>query len=187
MPLKPEVVNSYLESVSSSTVDSRKRISDLVSRPQVKLADIFDMVPRGTFIKYNIDIDSAFASPLSGLLSDEVNYSDLLKYGNYDSLAGRFSDKTDISYKDAAYVLKFNTEYPVSDLDSSFMNEKVDSNYKRACIIRVDMLLETHSRNNNIYTNVLLEVKGYRTPFPLFRGVHWVNILFRAYEGCQLN
>ena len=42
-------------------------------------------------------------------------------------------------------------------------------------------------RNNNIYTNVLLEVKGYRTPFPLFRGVHWVNILFRAYEGCQLN
>ena len=43
------------------------------------------------------------------------------------------------------------------------------------------------SRNNNIYTNVLLEVKGYRTPFPLFRGVHWVNILFRAYEGCQLN
>ena len=36
-------------------------------------------------------------------------------------------------------------------------------------------------------TDVLLEVKGYRTPFPLFRGVHWVNILFRAYEGCQLN
>ena len=130
-PLKPEVVNSYLESVSSSTVDSRKRISDLVSRPQVKLADIFDMVPRGTFIKNNIDIDSAFASPLSGLLSDEVNYSDLLKYGSYDSLAGQFSDKTDISYKDAAYVLKFNTEYPVSDLDSSFMNEKVDSNYRR--------------------------------------------------------
>ena len=130
-PLKPDVVNSYLESVSSSTVDSRKRISDLVSRPQVKLVDIFNMVPRGTFMKNNIDIDSAFASPLSGLLSDEVNYSDLLKYGSYDSLATQFSDKSDISYKDAAYVLKFNTEYPVSDLDSSFMNEKVDSNYRR--------------------------------------------------------
>ena len=35
--------------------------------------------------------------------------------------------------------------------------------------------------------HVLLEVKGYRSPFPLFRGVYWVNILFRAYEGCQLN
>ena len=131
-PLKPEVVNDYLESVSSATVDSRKRISDLVSRPQVKLFDIFDRVPRGTFIKGNIDIDSTFASPLNGLLADEVVYSDLLKYGTYESLSEQFSEKeSDISYKDAAYVLKFNTEYPVSDLDSSFMNGKVDANYRR--------------------------------------------------------
>ena len=53
-PLKPDVVNDYLESVSSATVDSRKRIFDLVSRPQVKLNDIFNLVPRGTFTKGNI-------------------------------------------------------------------------------------------------------------------------------------
>ena len=35
------------------------------------------------------------------------------------------------SYYDASYVLKFNTEYPVSILDSAFLNVKVDSNYKR--------------------------------------------------------
>jgi tRNA U34 5-carboxymethylaminomethyl modifying enzyme MnmG/GidA len=130
-PLKPEVVNPYLESVSSSKVDSRKRISDLVSRPQVKLSDIFEMVPRGTFLKNNIDIEASFASPLSGLLSDDVRYYDLLRYGNYQSLDGQFTENTEVSYKDAAYVLKFNTEYPVSDLESSFINNKVDSNYRR--------------------------------------------------------
>ena len=112
-------------------MDSRKRISDLVSRPQVKLSDIFEMVPRGTFLKNNIDIEASFASPLSGLLSDDVRYSDLLRYGNYQSLDGQFTENTEVSYKDAAYVLKFNTEYPVSDLESSFINNKVDSNYRR--------------------------------------------------------
>ena len=130
--LKPDVVNDYLESVSSSVIDSRKRISDLVSRPQVKLNDIFNKVPRGTLLKANIDIESIFASPLNGILSDKVEYSDLLKYGSYESLNGQFSDCTDkISLKDASYILKFNTEYPISELDSEAMNEKIVSNYKR--------------------------------------------------------
>ena len=130
--LKPDVVNDYLESVSSSVIDSRKRISDLISRPQVKLNDIFNKVPRGTLLKANIDIESIFASPLNGILSDKVEYSDLLKYGSYESLNGQFSDCTDnISLKDASYILKFNTEYPISELDSEAMNEKIVSNYKR--------------------------------------------------------
>ena len=130
--LKPDVVNDYLESVSSSVIDSRKRISDLVSRPQVKLNDIFNKVPRGTLLKANIDIESIFASPLNGILSDKVEYSDLLKYGSYESLNRQFSDCTDkISLKDASYILKFNTEYPISELDSEAMNEKIVSNYKR--------------------------------------------------------
>ncbi|MBR1960566.1 MAG: tRNA uridine-5-carboxymethylaminomethyl(34) synthesis enzyme MnmG [Bacteroidales bacterium] len=130
--LKPDVVNDYLESVSSSVIDSRKRISDLVSRPQVKLNDIFNKVPRGTLLKANLDIESIFASPLNGILSDKVEYSDLLKYGSYESLNGQFSDCTDkISLKDASYILKFNTEYPISELDPEAMNEKIVSNYKR--------------------------------------------------------
>ena len=130
--LKPDVVNDYLESVSSSVIDSRKRISDLVSRPQVKLNDIFNKVPRGTLLKAKLDIDSIFTSPLNGILSDKVEYSDLLKYGSYESLNGQFSDCTDkISLKDASYILKFNTEYPISELDPEAMNEKIVSNYKR--------------------------------------------------------
>ena len=131
-PLKPDVVNPYLESVSSATVDSRKRISDLVSRPQTKLADIFNLVPRGTFNKANIDLEKIFESPMDTLLADGVAYYDILRYGNYASVTSQLSsDYSDVSYKDAAYILKFNTEYPVSQLDSDYMNQKIDVNYKR--------------------------------------------------------
>ena len=131
-PLKPDVVNPYLESVSSATLDSRKRISDLVSRPQTKLADIFNLVPRGTFNKANIDLEKIFESPMDTLLADGVAYDDILRYGNYASVTSQLSsDYSDVSYKDAAYILKFNTEYPVSQLDSDYMNQKIDINYKR--------------------------------------------------------
>ncbi len=130
--VKPDVVNEYLESVSSATVDCRKRISDLVSRPQVRLADIFDLVPRGTFSKGNIDLDMVFKSPMESLLNDGVRYSDLLEYGDYGSMKDYFVDSySDSSYKDAGFVLKFNTEYPVSKLDQEYVDGKVDSIYKR--------------------------------------------------------
>ena len=131
-PLKPDVVNPYLESVSSSTVDSRRRISDLVSRPQVQLQELFNKVPRGTFIKGNIDLDKVFESPLKDILSSGISYSDLLSYESYSSLASKFTESSsDISYKDAVFCLKFNTEYPVADLDCSAIDDKIDLNYKK--------------------------------------------------------
>lgn len=131
-PLKPDVVNPYLESVSSSTVDSRRRISDLVSRPQVQLQELFNKVPRGTFIKGNIDLDKVFESPLKDILYSGISYSDLLSYESYSSLASKFTESSsDISYKDAAFCLKFNTEYPVANLDCSAIDDKIDLNYKK--------------------------------------------------------
>lgn len=131
-PLKPDVVNPYLESVSSSTVDSRRRISDLVSRPQVQLQELFNKVPRGTFIKGNIDLDKVFESPFKDILSSGISYSDLLSYESYSSLASKFTESSsDISYKDAAFCLKFNTEYPVANLDCSAIDDKIDLNYKK--------------------------------------------------------
>ena len=130
--LKPEIVNSYLESVDTATVDCRKRISDLVSRPQVKLHDLFGLVPRGTFIKNNIDLDDAFQSPMNGLLADGKSYSDLLRYDSYESVISDLKDEyKESSFADASYALKFNTEYPVSMLDSDFLNKKVGENYRK--------------------------------------------------------
>ena len=134
--VKPNIVNEYLASVSTSEVDSRKRISDLVSRPQVKLNDVLNLVPRGTISKYSeFNFDEAFVDPTSSLLKDGVSYSDTLAYESYESLAGKLNPEySESSYKDALYVLKSNTEYPVSMLDSEELNTKIVSNYKRDVI-----------------------------------------------------
>ena len=58
--LRPEQVNEYLISVGTAVVDSRKRIADLVSRPQVSLKEICKYVPRGTYQKYGMDPESGF-------------------------------------------------------------------------------------------------------------------------------
>ena len=130
--VKPEYVNAYLNSVSTSEITSRKRIADLISRPQTKLAEIFDLVPRGTFSKFNIDLDHEFVSPLESLLKEESVYSDLIEYGNRSSVDEYVNEKyLSSSYQDAVYALKFNTEYPVSSLDKDFINSKIDSNYKK--------------------------------------------------------
>ena len=130
--IKPEYVNEYLKSVSTSEITSRKRIADLISRPQIRLTDIFSLVPRGTFSKFNIDLDTQFTSPLSYLLNKGCSYFDLIKYGNRDSVDQSINTEyASGSYQDAVYALKFNTEYPVSLLDEDALNNKVESNYKR--------------------------------------------------------
>ena len=134
--LKPHIVNEYLASVSTSEVDSRKRISDLVSRPQVKLNDILDLVPRGTILKYSeFNFDDAFVDPTTSLLKEEVAYSDTLSYESYESLSGKLNPEySESSYRDALYVLKSNTEYPVSMLDKEQLDANIISNYKRDVI-----------------------------------------------------
>ena len=145
--VRPESVNDYLSSVFTSEISCRTRLSALISRPQVKLSELFDLVPRGTFLKNNIDIDNEFASPLSSLLSDGVEYSDLLKYGNKESLKGKLNATSSISYSDAAYVLQYNTEYPTADLDSEFMAQKVDSNYRKEILDSSEI---AHKNKGNI-------------------------------------
>ena len=130
--VKPEYVNDYLSSVGTSPIESRKRISDLIARPQTNIQDLLNLVPRGTFSKFNLGIEEYFTSPLSSLISNEFTYSDILKYGNRESVGKFFNDDaSSYSYCDAAYLLKFNTEYPISELDPDTVNDRIQINYKR--------------------------------------------------------
>jgi tRNA uridine 5-carboxymethylaminomethyl modification enzyme len=129
--VKPDNVNAYLNEVGSAEITTRKRIADLISRPQTNIHSLFDYVPRGTFSKFNIDNESEFASPLSSILHAGVGYSDLLEYASRNDLNEKFVDNGDISYKDAVAVLMYNTDYPVSKLDAGQMNKTVADNYKR--------------------------------------------------------
>ena len=131
--VKPEYVNEYLKSVNSAEIDSRRRISELISRPQTNINELYNLVPRGTFSKFNINSEDEFRTPLSGLVDGEISYHDLIKYNKYADLNTYFTDNypEDISFKDAVYVLQYNTEYPVSDLDHPALDSKIESNYKR--------------------------------------------------------
>ena len=119
-PLKPDVVNPYLEKIGSSAVDCRKRISDLITRPPVKVEDIIKIVPRGTFIKSDLSLEQEFSHPLEYLTKDKVEYLSLIK-GECKLQSDKYA--SDISYNDALNVLKTNTEYPLEnikdDLDSA--------------------------------------------------------------------
>ena len=129
--VRPENVNEYLTSVESSEINSRKRIADLISRPQTNIHDLFNYVPRGTFSKFNINPDDEFKSPLLDILNSGVEYSDLLEYTLKSEFDQKFSEQSAISYKDALSVLLYNTDYPVSKLDNESMNSTVQENYKR--------------------------------------------------------
>ena len=131
--VKPEHVNEYLTSVSSVEISSRKRITELISRPQTDIHSLFDLVPRGTFNKFNISLDEEFSSPLNTLLDPDTKYSDLVQYSRYQDLDKHFSSDylVSLSYKDAAYVLQYNCEYPVSKLDQESLDATVNNNYKR--------------------------------------------------------
>ena len=129
--VKPDNVNAYLNEVGSAEITTRKRIADLISRPQTNIHSLFDYVPRGTFSKFDIDNHSEFASPLVSILNAGVEYSDLLEYAPRPDLNEKFADNGDISYKDAVSVLMYNTDYPVSKLDPAKMNKTVADNYKR--------------------------------------------------------
>ena len=125
--VKPDVVNDYLESVDSAVIDCRKRIADLVTRPQVKLDEIIKLVPRGTFSKFNIDIEKEFSDPLDTLTGAEIDYSKVLR--DYSGLKSE-GYATDISYNDAIKVLKTNTEYPLEYLDDVQMEAVICENYQ---------------------------------------------------------
>ena len=131
--IRPECVNDYLESVSSSTIDSRRRISELISRPQTDIHNLYNLVPRGTLNKFNINSEKEFASPLNNLLKSENSYSDLIHYNKYHELTDYFTEDypNNISYRDASYILQYNTEYPVSDLDLGSLDVKIQENYQR--------------------------------------------------------
>ena len=128
--IKPEYVNEYLSAVGTSQVSSRKRISELISRPQTRVSDLFNLVPRGTFSKFNIEYE--FENPLDILIDRNSDYSSLLDYGDRSSVDTKINEEyASCSYSDALYVLKYNTEYPVSMLDKYSIDQKISELYKK--------------------------------------------------------
>lgn len=133
--VKPEFVNEYLQSVSSSTIDSKKRISDLVTRPQVKLPEIMKFVPRGTYERAEINLEEELNSPCPIFIDEE--YKSIL-----DNKVESNSKVRGGGYESAIRLLRGNCDYPVSHLDENLFQEKLDSIYSSAILESCEISLK---------------------------------------------
>lgn len=98
----PSDINPYLSSVNSSTVDFSKSLSSFLSRPDVKLNDLLNFVPRGTLnniLSYsNTDnFISALTTYHSLPYKREVEYDSL-------NFAGEVLDAVEILIKYSGYI-----------------------------------------------------------------------------------
>lgn len=147
----PEKVNSYLESVGSSTVESRKKFSDLIVRPSVSVEELAKIVPRGTKFKDGSDFHD-------GVLCDIPSPDDCFKNFDYrDSLlrlergeylaireGSEYADGGCRSYVDSLNVLRWNCGYPLPEsvsLDDAKENftRKIESNLKKEIMESIEI------------------------------------------------
>lgn len=126
--VKPDMVNEYLSSVNSATIDARTKISSLVARPAIELSRVLDTVPRGTFEKYGLDIDVTSKNILSDF-GMESDYKKSLDFVDFDS-----SYQTDVpssAFHVAQILLRSNCQYPIEAINSSVDMERIISdNYR---------------------------------------------------------
>ncbi|MCF0173609.1 MAG: tRNA uridine-5-carboxymethylaminomethyl(34) synthesis enzyme MnmG, partial [Bacteroidales bacterium] len=78
--LAPEHINQYLEQIGSTPIENRKRILELLSRPDVTLSGILENVPRGTL-----------AEPSSREITEAIEI--LIKYSGYIDREKRLAEK----------------------------------------------------------------------------------------------
>ena len=128
--LKPEVLNPYLDSVGSAQVTSKKKMSEILTRPQVSVHDLMNIVPRGTMSKTENMEDYR---PALDFLSQGTTYAELVEGEKQYSDLKRFSknqEEVNNSYLDALYILRFNTEYPVYSLPLETFESKITAAFK---------------------------------------------------------
>ena len=143
--IRPDLVNPYLVSVSSAEIENRKRYSDLISRPQVKLREIINIVPRGTLDKASIDFDNDLDPKLDSFIGEGESYAALLNSlscHEVNSVLAEDDRCASDSFMDAICILKNNTEYPVSALSSEFMEDSIKNNYKEEVLESVEISIK---------------------------------------------
>ncbi len=139
--LAPEEINPYLLNIGSSPISQRKKLSDILSRPDAQILSLLNNVPRETFLKYIYDIqkdaaDGAFASLLKGFSS--------------------ISDSIDLPPKDVYLFLSnlLGEEIPVS-------TEEVVLPYQEGDVRSVDVSRALTLKEIVESTEILIKYKGY--------------------------
>ena len=124
--LKPETLNPYLVSVGTAALESRKKLSEIVVRPQVSLKEIMEIVPRGTIERVNIE----FSSPVAGLFREGMDYKSVLSAPATDSDIFNDDRLYHSSFRDALDILKNNADYSLKLVDDFDMESAISENYR---------------------------------------------------------
>ena len=143
--IRPEYVNSYLAVSGTAEIENRKRYADLISRPQVKVSEIVKIVPRGTFERKSLDFDKLTNLNLATFLKTGESYKKLLtSLCSYreNMFKGVFERGVSNSYMDAVYILKTNTDYPVSLLSDEFMSTALNDNFRDEVLESVEISIK---------------------------------------------
>lgn len=142
--IKPATINDYLKSVATDIIPNKKKISELIARPQVKLSDLLQFVPRGTEIQNLLkgsrvlDFNTEFEKELGNILESsntEKNYTSVeSKIEDTGINQTRHTDKTEQSTE-----LNQNTK----ERNSLNISEKIDT--KEGIIFEV---MNTQNKKN---------------------------------------
>lgn len=125
--VRAEAVNPYLEQRGSQQITESKRLSELVSRPELSMVDLLRFVPRGTKQYGHLELPA---------------YSDMVRYQPRETYASSGIVSERASYLDACFLLQANTGYPLLALDLSSSNDALDASYRRQVLESVDTLIK---------------------------------------------
>ncbi len=125
--VRAEAVNPYLEQRGYQQISESKRLSELVSRPELSMVDLLRFVPRGTKQDGHLEIPA---------------YSDMVRYQPRETYASSGIVSERASSLDACFLLQANTGYPLLALDLSSSNDALDAFYRRQVLESVDTLIK---------------------------------------------
>ena len=124
--ISSEQANGYLESIGSAPQRESKRISDVVSRPDVELGKILECVPRGTKFLRSLDSDREIIPGNKPACSSE------------DKQGGQSSS----SLADAQLVISFNQSLQFNREVIDGIQDRLFSEYKSQVICDAEILLK---------------------------------------------
>lgn len=118
--IEPDNINGYLNSVDSSIIQNKKKFSEIITRPQVRIKDLLEYVPRETFscnvqitkdvVKLPYQPDSNVSEELSNkyLTREVVEAAEIsIKYQGYIEREKRIADKI-LKLEDVTIPEKFD-------------------------------------------------------------------------------
>ncbi|MFA6895549.1 MAG: hypothetical protein WCQ46_07340, partial [Bacteroidales bacterium] len=67
--ISPECLNQYLLSLNSTPINIKRKVSDILTRPEVKLSDLYKILPSNFFLNEDENVDD--------IISKLINYQEI--------------------------------------------------------------------------------------------------------------